>query len=70
MDLLEDRSASFIVRMWCEGGAGSDVKAQVWRGSVEHVGSGERVFFSELAAMLGFMRLHWEALGIEAPLRF
>jgi hypothetical protein len=65
MALLEDRSASFIVRVWCESGAGLEVQA--WRGSVEHVGSGDRVFFSELDAMLCFMRPHLRALGIEAP---
>jgi hypothetical protein len=68
MALLEDRSASFIVRVWGERGA--DLGVHAWRGSVEHVGSGEKVFFSELEAMLDFMRPHLQALGMQAPHRF
>jgi len=69
MSLLEDHSASFIVRIWRERGEGGAV-SQEWRGSVEHVQSGRRSFFRNLSAIAGFMKPHLEQLGIEAPLRF
>jgi hypothetical protein len=67
--LLEDHSASFIMRVWRELGAGEE-PSQEWRGSIEHVQSGERVFFRNLRAIALFMQPHLERLGIEAPLRF
>jgi hypothetical protein len=67
--LLEDHSASFIVRVWRELGEGEQ-PSQEWRGSIEHVGSGERVFFRNLRSIATFMQPHLEKLGIEAPLRF
>ncbi len=70
MPLLEDRSASFIVRVWCESGDGQARTVRAWRGSVEHVASGQRVFFRELDAVIAFMKPHLVALGIEEPDRF
>ncbi|RQP23033.1 hypothetical protein [Piscinibacter terrae] len=69
MSLLEDHSASFIVRIWRERGEGQAV-SQEWRGSIEHVQSGRRSFFRDLSAIASFMKPHLEQLGIEAPLRF
>lgn len=69
MSLLEDHSASFIVRIWRERGDGQAV-SQEWRGSIEHVQSGKRSFFRDLGAIARFMRPHLEQLGIEAPMRF
>jgi hypothetical protein len=70
MALLEDRSAAFIVRVWCESGEHPGGEVRAWRGSAEHVASGERVFFSELEAVLVFMKPHLQALGIDEPNRF
>jgi len=69
MSLLEDLSASFIVRIWRERGEGLAV-CQEWRGSIEHVQTGRRTFFRDLSAIASFMKPHLEQLGIEAPLRF
>ena len=69
MPLLEDHTASFIVRVWRERGEGPAV-CQEWRGSIEHVQSGQRSFFRDLSAIASFMQPHLEHLGIEAPLRF
>jgi len=69
MSLLEDHSASFIVRIWRERGEGPTV-CQEWRGAIEHVQSGERKFFRDLGSIAKFMQPHLEQLGIEAPLRF
>ena len=69
MSLLEDHTASFIVRIWRERGEGETV-SQEWRGSIEHVQSGRRSFFRDLRAIANFMQPQLEQLGIEAPQRF
>jgi hypothetical protein len=69
MSLLEDRTAVFIVRVWCERGDG-DAAVTEWRGSVEHIQSGHRAFFRNLEAVLEFVRPHLEGIGIDARERF
>lgn len=69
MTLLEDRTAAFIVRIWCERGDADSAIAE-WRGSVEHVQTGQRVFFRHLEAVLEFMKPHLESIGIDAQQRF
>ena len=69
MALLEDRTAVFIVRVWCERGDGDAVGTE-WRGSVEHIQSGQRAFFRNLEAVLDFVRPHLEGIGIDAQQRF
>ena len=68
MALLEDRSAAFIVRVWCERGDAEQPSSE-WRGTVEHVQTGERQFFRHLDAVLDFMKPYLEALGIDAQQR-
>jgi hypothetical protein len=70
MALLDDRSAAFIVRVWCERGDGPDDSVRDWRGSIEHVESGERIFFRELHVVTQFMSSRLRALGVQAPDRF
>lgn len=69
MALLEDRTAVFIVRVWCERGDGEGGVVE-WRGSVEHIQSGQRMFFRNLDAVLEFVRPHLEGIGIDAQQRF
>lgn len=69
MALLEDRTAVFIVRVWCERGAGDSAVSE-WRGSVEHVRSGERSFFRNLETMCEFMKPHLTGIGIDVQQRF
>ncbi|GAB3389082.1 hypothetical protein [Lysobacter fragariae] len=69
MALLEDRTAVFIVRVWCERGD-DDCATNEWRGSVEHVASGQRVFFRHLEAVQEFMKPHLRSIGIDAQQRF
>ncbi len=69
MTLLEDRTAVFIVRIWCERGDGPSL-APEWRGSVEHVQTGARAFFRHLDVVLEFMKPHLEGIGIDAQQRF
>jgi hypothetical protein len=70
MPLFEDRTASFIVRVWCESGDALASSVPTWRGSIEHVPSGQRAFFQELEAVMAFMKPHLIALGIDEPDRF
>lgn len=70
MPMFEDRSASFIVRVWCEIGDARARSVPAWRGSIEHVPSGQRGFFQELEAVIAFMKPHLVALGITEPDRF
>jgi len=70
MALLDDRSAAFIVRVWCERGDEPSDGVRDWRGSIEHVETGQRVFFRELAAVNEFMTARLRALGVDAPNRF
>lgn len=42
----------FIVRIWHEPGPGGHAP---WRGSVEHVGSKERKYFTSLVALTDFL---------------
>lgn len=69
MALLEDRTAVFIVRVWCERGDGDSAIAE-WRGSVEHIQTGARAFFRNLEAVIDFMKPHLETIGIDAQQRF
>jgi hypothetical protein len=69
MALLEDRTAAFIVRIWCERGEEDAANAE-WRGSVEHVQSGERTFFRHLETVVEFMKPRLVGIGIDAQQRF
>jgi hypothetical protein len=69
MALLEDRTTAFIVRIWCERGDTASL-APEWRGSVEHVQTGQRGFFRHLDAVIDFMKPHLEGIGVDAQQRF
>jgi hypothetical protein len=69
MALLEDRTAAFIVRIWCERGDEHSANVE-WRGSVEHVQSGERAFFRHLETVVEFMKPRLVGIGIDAQQRF
>jgi hypothetical protein len=45
---------SFIVRVWNES-EGSDDQGLSFRGSIDHVGSGKRLYFDKLEAMVHFI---------------
>ncbi|TQV85966.1 hypothetical protein [Aliikangiella coralliicola] len=69
MTLSDEKSTSFIVRIWREGG--NTAKEQVdWRGSIEQVQSGEKTYFQDLRCIQTFMKPYIEALGIESLANF
>ncbi len=51
----EHRQQLFIVRFWHEDSRGEP--AAQWRGSVEHVQSGQRLYFVSLNDLTDFMTL-------------
>jgi hypothetical protein len=67
--LLGDRSASFILRIWREQGEFESSTTE-WRGSIEHVGSGQRIFFRELSVIGEFLKPHLDSLDIDPDQRF
>lgn len=69
MALLEDHTASFIVRIRREVGGAPGTLGD-WRGSIEHVPSGRRAFFRDLGAIVNFMKPHLTDLGIDTASRF
>jgi hypothetical protein len=57
----------FIVRLWRESGHPSPGQ---WRGSVEHVPSGRRLYFVSLSDLADFITLRLDAdisRGVEGP---
>jgi hypothetical protein len=64
MALLQDRTASFIVRIWHEPND-LDGGSREWRGSIEHVGSGQKAFFRDLNAIAVFMNPVLESIGVD-----
>ncbi len=48
------RYASFLVRLWQE--PGEEEHGAGWRGSVEHVQTGEKRFFSDLESLMAYLR--------------
>jgi hypothetical protein len=53
MTTLERSQHLFIVRVWCEP-SDQEPPGQ-WRGSVEHIPSGQRIYFANLLDLTRFM---------------
>lgn len=50
MDTTERRSSAFVVRIWWEGHEQNASKVG-WRGCVQHVASGRKIYFQDLATL-------------------
>jgi hypothetical protein len=55
-----DRAASrrkyaFLVSFWLEPGGSEAPPDGAWRGSVEHLASGRRLYFNHIASLVGFL---------------
>ena len=59
---MQGVTQAFIVRIWHEV-LDDEGHIVAWRGSIEHVGSDERLYFQDLDRVVGFIQ---EQLGIEA----
>jgi hypothetical protein len=69
MALLEDRTASFIVRIWLESSSDASMICE-WRGVIEQVGSSKKIYFRELNAIVEFIKPRLEEIGIDWRERF
>lgn len=67
MRSFEDRVHSFVIRVWQEPreieGTGPE-----WRGRIEHVQSGERVYFRTLDRMVEFITVYLKDAGSQSSL--
>jgi len=52
---------SFVVRIWQETADGNG-RAGIWRGSIDHVGTGNRLYFCDLDGIVRFVQ---EQSGLE-----
>jgi hypothetical protein len=62
VDLFEENTHVFILRLWLEPREIEDVKPE-WRGVIEHVKSGEHCYFRNLEVMLSFIAKHFDTLN-------
>jgi hypothetical protein len=51
------RKATFIVRLWTDG---DPVDDSTWRGTAEHIGSGQSCQFQTLDELIDWLRHGWE----------
>jgi hypothetical protein len=49
------RKYTFLVNLWLEPGRGGSAADGDWRGSVEHLASGRRLYFNHIASLVGFL---------------
>ena len=58
-------SHSFVIRIWndaSDADGATNAAASSWRGSIDNVGTGKRVHFSDLEAMVRFIQ---ESSGLQ-----
>ena len=61
--LLEDNTAAYIVRVWLEQREVEGAPVE-WRGSIEHVASGQVKYITDLDEIARFIRPFLEAMGV------
>jgi hypothetical protein len=64
----ESGTFSFVVRIWYEG-TGPEGRPSLWRGSIEHVGDGQRRYFVDLDEIARYIEEHTGPLVRHAALR-
>lgn len=62
----ERQSHAFIVRIWTEPREIRETNVE-WRGSVEHVPTGERCYVNNLDAITVFLATYLEKMGARPP---
>lgn len=63
MDLFEENTHPFIVKIWLEEAAGEDSPA-TWRGHITHVPSGKRRYVAALEDITAFIVHYLEQMGV------
>jgi len=62
--LLEDNTAAYIVRVWLEYREVEDAPV-AWRGSIEHVGSGNIKYLTDLDEIARFIQPFLQTMGVD-----
>ena len=65
MKSTKETAHAFIVRIWMETREFKDAKF-IWRGVMEHVDSGVKVYFDQLEQIAIHMRPYIEAMEVKA----
>ena len=58
---MQADSHSYVVRIWNDAADSSNATPS-WRGSIDHVGTGKRHYFSDLQTMMRFIQ---ESAGVD-----
>ncbi len=66
MDVPEQQSHAFVVRIWLEEPA-QEARSATWRGHITHVGSSQRRYLRELDDITAFIAPYLEAMGVRIP---
>ena len=64
MKSIKETTQAFVVRIWIEHQQTTNAKP-VWRGVIERVDSGERVYFDQLDKISGYFAHYLDELGIQ-----
>jgi hypothetical protein len=64
MKSTKETAHAFIVRIWMETRELKDAEP-IWRGVIEHVDSGARVYFDKLEQIAIYVMPYLEAMGIK-----
>lgn len=64
MEPNKETTFSFIVRIWIEHTDRKNV-VPIWRGVIEYVNSGERVYFDRLEQIVMYVTPNIEAMGVK-----
>jgi hypothetical protein len=54
--MFSSNSSAFVVRIWCESEAANLDGCPLWRGQIQHVGSGRTIAFQSLDTLLHFIQ--------------
>ena len=64
MDAYEDKTLSFIVKIWLEQTA-EEAGQTIWRGHITHVPSGARRHVQTKEALIEFIDVYLAEMGVE-----
>lgn len=64
MNLFEDQTAAFVLRIWVERRALAGAPVE-WRGMIEHATSGQRHYARDLASIVHFIKQYMVEMGVD-----
>jgi hypothetical protein len=67
---MEEEPHSFIIRIWESTSDQAKQTKKTWRGSIDYVGSGKRLYFNDFDSIATFIREQVYADGLQAVERW